>query len=153
MKENIYPEKKMKKRISFFLSIILVLTAFFSTTLPVSAASTVRGNASKSYVTGNASAQRLPSSINTVNVGDKIWLNAQVDNRTKAKSITFYIDPPGSQGMTKIGQESARGFLRYAYWDYRVPKSGNYSYKIAVKPVSYTHLDVYKRQVLLWLWV
>lgn len=125
---------KNRKVISVLLCMVLTVVTVFSGVVSVSADSTItRGNVSYSHVTGNASDQPLPATVKTAYVGEKLYLNMQVDKSQKVASVTFYVDPPGSQGMTKIGSETAKNYLRYAYKDYTVKETGKYSYKMVIK--------------------
>ena len=52
-----------------------------------------------------------------------------------------YIDRKGNITIEENGQDK---FLRHLYNDW----GGRLCLKIIIQPVSYTHLDVYKRQIL-----
>lgn len=120
----------MKKTIIKLTSFVMALAMLFSiSAVPAFAASAVtRTNVSYSAVKCNATDGALPSGKTTVNVGDKIYFNIQVDSSQKLKTVELYVKPVGASKYTKY-TETATNYMRYAYFPYTVSGSaGTMSY-------------------------
>ena len=126
--------KTFKAMISLFL-IIAAVSALF--VMPVSASSAVDWNISYSPASGNLDTCALPASAETVNCGDRVYINLAIGNSGRLKEVRFFVKGPGEGSYHLAGTERARNYLRYAYTEYTVGwTAGTLYYYIEIDSVD-----------------
>ena len=109
------------KKVKSLLCLVLIIAVFCSAfALPAFASSIVRWNASYSPVSGNSDNADLPTGVEEVNMGDRIYFNAQVGSDVRLKEIKVYVKEPSQSSFYLYDSERANSFLRYAYFDYKI---------------------------------
>ena len=109
------------KKVKSLLCLVLIIAVFCSAfALPAFASSIVRWNASYSPVSGNSDNADLPTGLEEVNMGDRIYFNAQVGSDVRLKEIKVYVKEPSQSSFYLYDSERANSFLRYAYFDYKI---------------------------------
>lgn len=117
---------KLKRSVAVLLTAILCLSI---NCLPVSAASAINVNVSSSPVNCNATAGSLPGAASPVYKGVSYYFNIQATEDYRFKSMTLYVKESGASSYSKVGAETASGYIRYAYISYKPKTAGTLYYR------------------------